>query len=240
MKRPTPAMVVAVLALVAAATGTAIASQSKQHKGHSDAAKDRALMKKLAPGLSVKFARSAGTAATATSATSADHATSATSADSAASAANADKLGGLTPDQFERAGHLVSIAVRMSNTDPDKTLLSAGPFTIKGHCAAQNAQQNLIMAFATTSENDAAIHGHDLFGTEGGDADFDVGDQQTLGQYQEGGTPPNPAGPFPSMWSMSAPSGAQVSLTLTLATRVFSDNASQRVACVFGGYAVVS
>src|SRR4029077_14513359 len=105
---------------------------------------------------------------------------------------------------------------------------------------AANAQQNFIMAVATTTENDAAIHGQDLFGTEGGDSDFDVGDQQTLGQYQEGGTPPNPAGPFPSTWFMSAPSGAQVSLTLTLATRVFSDNASQRVACVFGGYAVVS
>jgi len=33
---------------------------------------------------------------------------------------------------------------------------------------------------------------------------------------------------------------AATSLTITFATRVFSDNASQRVACAFGGYAVVS
>jgi hypothetical protein len=39
---------------------------------------------------------------------------------------------------------------------------------------------------------------------------------------------------------MAAPSGTQVALTLTLATRVFSDNTSKRVACAFGGYAVVT
>ena len=39
---------------------------------------------------------------------------------------------------------------------------------------------------------------------------------------------------------MTAPSGAQVSLTRTEGTRLFSDNGSQRVACVFGGYAIVS
>jgi hypothetical protein len=39
---------------------------------------------------------------------------------------------------------------------------------------------------------------------------------------------------------MESPSGAQVTLSLTVVTRLFSDNSSQRAACVFGGYAVVS
>jgi hypothetical protein len=155
-------------------------------------------------------------------------------------ATNSSTLGGLSVAAFERSGHLVPIAARMSNTDPDRTILTAGPFKLTAHCAAVNAQQNFISVSATTSENDSAIHGHDIAGTEGGDSDFDVGDTQTLSQYQEGGTPPSPAGPFPATWFMASPSGAQVELTLTLATRVFSDNTSQRAACVFGGFAVVT
>jgi hypothetical protein len=171
---------------------------------------------------------------------SADGARAAGHATSADQAANAAAFGGLAPSAFERAGHLVLIAARMSNTDPDRTILTAGPFTVTGHCAAANVQQNVIGASVTTSENDSAVHGHDVFGTEDGNEDFDIGTTQQLSHYQEGGTPPSPAGPFPTSWFIASPSGRQVALTLTLATRVFSDNASQRAACVFGGFAVVT
>jgi hypothetical protein len=74
MKRPTPAITVAVVALIAAASGSAIASSNKPRKHHGDAAADRKLIRKLAPALSVKFATAAGSAATASTA---DHAASA-------------------------------------------------------------------------------------------------------------------------------------------------------------------
>jgi hypothetical protein len=170
----------------------------------------------------------------------ASHASTADRASSAEHAVNADSLGGLAPASFERAGHLVQIAARMSNTEPDRAILTAGPFTVSAHCAAANPLQNVIGASVTTSENDSAVHGHDFLGNEMGNADLDVGSTQQLSLYQESGSPPLPAGPFPTTWFFASPSGTQVALTLTLATRIFSDNASQRVACAFGGFAVVS
>ncbi len=158
----------------------------------------------------------------------------------AAQATNAAALAGLGPAAFERSGHLVQISARMANTDPDRTILQAGPFTVTAHCAAANSQQNFIRALLTTSENDSAVHGVNTFGVEDGNADLDVGVQETIGQYQEGGTPPNPAGPFEATMNMFSPSGTNVFVSLALGTRLFSDNASQRTACVFAGYAVVS
>ncbi|MBO0881449.1 MAG: hypothetical protein J2P17_14100, partial [Mycobacterium sp.] len=185
-------------------------------------------------------AMNADQAANAAHAMNADQAANAGHAMNADQAANAVALGGLAPSSFERAGHLVLIAERMSNTDPDRTILTAGPFKVIGHCAAANVQQNVIGASATTSENDSAVHGHNFQGIEAGNADFDIGTTQQLSLYQESGTPPSPSGPFPTTWFMASPSGTQVALTLTLATRVFSDDASKRVACVFGGFAVVT
>jgi hypothetical protein len=237
LRMPSPALAVSVVALIVALAGTSYAAfELAPNSVGTSQIKDGAVTNtKLASG-AVTGAKVAAGSLTGTQIRAATLGT----VPSAAHALNADKLAGLGPAAFERAGHLVPISTRMSNTDPDKLLLAAGPFRITGHCVAQNAQQNFIAVAATTTANDAAIHGHDVFGTEFGDSDFDVGDKQTFSQYQEGGTPPSPAGPFPATVVMSAPSGAQVSLTLTLGTRLFSDNSSQRVACVFGGYAVVS
>jgi len=81
--KPSPAMVVAIMALVVALGGTAVAGShltSAKHK-HSDKKADTKLFKKLlkkaAPTLSVGHAATAGNATTANHATSADTASSA-------------------------------------------------------------------------------------------------------------------------------------------------------------------
>jgi hypothetical protein len=104
---PSPALVLAMVALAVALGGTAFAANSvatAKHKSkHKDAKADTKLVKKMAPKLSVKHAKtanSAKTAASATHATSADSATNATnathatSADSATNATNSTNLGG--------------------------------------------------------------------------------------------------------------------------------------------------
>jgi hypothetical protein len=79
-RRPSPAMVVAIVALIAALGGTAIGAAFVTKKQSKKIAANQ--VNKLAPGLSVKHADTAG------SADSAKHADSATAADSAKKADN--------------------------------------------------------------------------------------------------------------------------------------------------------
>ncbi len=91
---PGPALIISMITLTIVLGGTAFAANSvatAKHK-HKDAKADTKLVKKLAPKLNVKHAKtanSATTAANATHATSADSATTATHATSADSATNA-------------------------------------------------------------------------------------------------------------------------------------------------------
>ena len=80
---PSPALVVSIVTLSLVLGGTAIAATTATH---TDAKADAALVKKLAPSLSVKHAK---TAANATSAVNATNAVNATSADRATNATNA-------------------------------------------------------------------------------------------------------------------------------------------------------
>jgi hypothetical protein len=80
---PSPALVVSIVTLSLVLGGTAIAATTATH---TDAKADAALVKKLAPSLSVKHAK---TAANATSAVNASNATNATNAANAADATNA-------------------------------------------------------------------------------------------------------------------------------------------------------
>jgi hypothetical protein len=92
--RPSPSMLVALLALVVAMGGTAIAAGhhgTKKPTHHSDASKDKKLIRSLAPTLSVAAAKRA------------DSATHATGADQAATATNAAQLGGLAPSAYQGA-----------------------------------------------------------------------------------------------------------------------------------------
>jgi hypothetical protein len=86
---PSPALVISMITLSLVLGGTAVAATTS---GHADKKADTKLIKKLAPTLSVKHAKTANSATNAvnaTSATNAANATHATSADSATNATNA-------------------------------------------------------------------------------------------------------------------------------------------------------
>ena len=118
---PSPALVISMITLSLVLGGTAVAASTAKHK---DKKADIKLIKKLAPTLSVKHAKTANSATNATHATSADsatnatnatnathatsatnatHATSATSATNATTASNADALGGSPPSAYQKA-----------------------------------------------------------------------------------------------------------------------------------------
>src|SRR6476620_8220884 len=84
---PSPALVVSMVTLSLVLGGTAVAPATATHK---DARADSVLVKKLAPSLSVRHAKTADNAISAVNATNAVNATHATSADNAISATNAN------------------------------------------------------------------------------------------------------------------------------------------------------
>ena len=83
---PSPALVVSMVTLSLVLGGTAVAATTATHK---DARADSALVKKLAPSLSVKHAKTADNATSAVNATNAVNATHANSATNATNATNA-------------------------------------------------------------------------------------------------------------------------------------------------------
>src|SRR5215831_9058754 len=94
---PSPALVVSMLALAVALGGTAFAANSAIAKSkNSDRKADTKLIKKLAPTLSVKHAKTAASATTATSATHAASADSATNATNATNATHANSASSAT------------------------------------------------------------------------------------------------------------------------------------------------
>lgn len=123
---PSPALVISLITLSLVLGGTAIAASTAKH---ADAKADKKLIKKTAPTLSVKHAKtanSANTAANATHATSADSATNATNATNATHATNADHA-----------------------TSADNGLLAFGSFAADGSVLASSTPFNLTAANVT-------------------------------------------------------------------------------------------
>ena len=89
LRAPSPAFVISLIALFLALGGTSYAATKVTLTQHKDAKADTTLVKRLAPSLSVKQAKTADNATNAVSATNAVNATHATSADSATNATNA-------------------------------------------------------------------------------------------------------------------------------------------------------
>jgi hypothetical protein len=126
LRAPSPALVISLIALFVALGGTSLAASKVLVTKHKDAKADTTLVKKLAPSLSVKHAKTANSAVTAanathattadsaTSATNSTHATSADSATNATNAVNASTLGGQAPSAFAsssvEATHLIGAA----------------------------------------------------------------------------------------------------------------------------------
>jgi hypothetical protein len=147
-----PARIVAVLALVAAMAGTAIAA------GGGDNAADKKLFKKVvkkaAPKLSVGSAKSATNAKSATSATSAAHASSATT------------LGGQPIGAFEQGSRFIRFAFTLP-FGGQRVIGTSGPLTITVEClqnATNNAgtpNQDIARAVISTSQDGAVFAGAD-------------------------------------------------------------------------------
>jgi hypothetical protein len=105
---PSPALVISMITLSLVLGGTAVAASTAKHR---DKKADTKLIKKLAPTLSVKHAK------TADSATNATNATHATSADSAT---NASAVGGLSAAQLQKrvtGSCATGSAIRVVNSD---------------------------------------------------------------------------------------------------------------------------
>ena len=260
--RLSPSMVVALVALFVALSGSAYAVSQINGKAikKRTIAGDR-LRNDTVTGRQVREstlgevpkAGSAGNAAHAQAADSAGRADTAGRADSAARADNAshadgashadsatvaDRLGNLSPGDVPSAAGVIRFDARMANTDPDRTLVDAGPLTLKASCTL-NGQQNVDRVFATTTENDGAVSSVDIFGNDHRDNDFDVGDTFVLSQSQESGTPPPPSGPFPISGSLWSRGGVVVTVHLAQGNHLFSDNGSEQAGCTFAGYAIV-
>jgi len=110
------------LALAVALGGTAFAANSAIAKSkNSDRKADTKLIKKLAPTLSVKHAKTAASATTATSAThaaSADSATNATTATNATNATNATQLGGVAASSYLTNSGTIFVSTGSDNWHP--------------------------------------------------------------------------------------------------------------------------
>jgi hypothetical protein len=150
---PSPALVISMIALSLVLGGTAFAASGVVTAKHKDAKADTKLVKKLAPSLSVKHAKTATNATNAvnatnatnavnaTHATSADSATHATSADSATTAGNASQLGGSPASSYELTNNIMWAVI--GNNGATATVLRSSP----GVTAARNATGNVSVTF---------------------------------------------------------------------------------------------
>jgi hypothetical protein len=161
--RPSPAMITAVLALVAALGGTAlagVATTAKLDKKEKKQAKKVATkqINKLAPGLSV---------ASADTATTANSAETANSANTAAQAQNAGTANGVKPVKISFA--------RPTNT-PETTFVDRGGVRIRGECDGSQA----ILWARSTANNGLAkfdiVNADGSSGSSPNNPDFDTGD----------------------------------------------------------------
>ena len=147
---PSPALVLSMVALAIALGGTAFAANTvvtAKHK-HKDAKADKKLVKKMAPKLSVKHAKtanSATTAASATHATSADTATNAGHATSADSATNATHA--TSADSATNATHATSATNAANATHATTADTAANANTIGG----KKVQQFFVNQAASTA-----------------------------------------------------------------------------------------
>jgi hypothetical protein len=216
-RRPSPAAVVAVLALVVSVGGSAYAVgkiDGKTIKSHSISGAK--LKKDTVKGGQV------------------DESTLG-EVPSAAHAGTADQVGGLTGAQIQRAGTIVPFDVRMTNLEADRPLVQAGPFTIFGHCQLSGGNQNFYQVYAKTTENNSVAASVDTFNAHKTDTDFDTGDQFVITQDQEGAVTPSILMPIPA--TLASPSGTSISLQLSQGGHLFGNTSQTQ--CTFVGFAVL-
>jgi len=167
LRLPSPGLVISMITLSLVLGGTAVAASTAKH---GDKKADTKLIKKLAPTLSVKHAKSATNAtnaANATHATSADSATNAThatSADSATTAGDATTVGHMTVKKVA-----INIPVPGTGTTTT-TLFTLAGLTVTHGCASSEAQtlsastsEGGILKLITTDDSGANPFGFERF-----------------------------------------------------------------------------
>jgi hypothetical protein len=130
--RPSPAMVVAIVSLVVALGGTAVAAvHFKKNSIPSSAIKSLKANKVKGK---VSSAKNADTATNATTAGSATNAAHATNADAAKNAINALALGGRAASDYELAGKIVHVPVFKLSNGETRTVVTDGPLALVATC----------------------------------------------------------------------------------------------------------
>jgi hypothetical protein len=193
---PSPALVISMVTLSLVLGGTAVAASTAKH---GDKKADTKLVKKLAPSLSVKHAKTADSATTATSAThattadsatnatnatNATHATSATTAATATSAGNANTVGGYAPNGLTRVAY-TSVSSSVSDTDDVKTMTtvtltapSAGFVVVQADVDVQSASSTvgaMVVEVVDEASGDSSWF-HDIDVVDSGTGDGYAGD----------------------------------------------------------------
>jgi hypothetical protein len=185
---PSPALVISMVTLSLVLGGTAVAATATKHK---DAKADTKLVKKLAPSLSVKHAKTANSASTAanatnatnatkattaTHATSADSATNATNATNATTAGNANNLGGQPPSAYVPSSALQRGTFILSSGTTGKVLFTDGPLSVTADCVVVAGALTVNVNVASTVDNWIWFSTHELTAaTEVNDTRNDAG-----------------------------------------------------------------
>jgi hypothetical protein len=138
---PSPALVISMVTLSLVLGGTAFAASTAKHK---DARADTKLVKKLAPKLSVKHAK---TATNANHANTADNATTATTAD------NATNLGGQPASAYLTSSDVQSGTFFLDPGTTGKVLFTDGPLSVTADCTQRSGVTTVNVNIVSTAAN---------------------------------------------------------------------------------------
>jgi len=139
---PSPALVISMITLSLVLGGTAFAASTA--KRHKDARADTRLIRKLAPKLSVKHAKSA---------TNANHAKTADSATTATTADNATNLGGQPASTYLTNGDVQSGTFFLDPGTTGKVLFTDGPLSVTADCTQSSGVTTVKVNIVSTVAN---------------------------------------------------------------------------------------
>jgi hypothetical protein len=209
-RRLSPAIVISVIALVVAASGTAVAAGglvSGNKLIRKDSLSGNRLVNKSVTGTQVKSdtlntmpkADKAGYATDALNATNAVNAAAAVTATTATTAGNATDLSGLPASAYEPSGEFARSGLVEATQGQTVTLLHVAPFTLTLDCVNEGGANVEGQISATTTSADSVIAGVSL-GAGGTDADFDASASDNVFQANT----PN------TVYAFDSPTGANV------------------------------
>ena len=143
LRLPSPALVISVIALSLVLGGTAFAA-SARHFRHADAKADTKLVKKLAPKLSVKHAKTA---------TNANHATTADNATTASTADDATNLGGQPASAYVPSTVVQRGTFFLDPGTTGKVLFTDGPLSVTADCTLSSGVTTVTVNIVSTAAN---------------------------------------------------------------------------------------